>query len=124
MVYLDRNVCRSICRAPLKSGWRGERKKMITIVEVNNNNERKRFLDFPYTLYKGNPCYTPPLYSDEKLIFSKKNVYFDTCESVFFNAYDGDKVEAETKFGACTKIDLGIAKYHFEIGANKKVFDL
>lgn len=64
---------------------------MITIVEVNNNNERKRFLDFPYTLYKGNPCYTPPLYSDEKLIFSKKNVYFDTCESVFFNAYDGDK---------------------------------
>ena len=91
MVYSDRNVCRSICRAPLKSGWRGERKKMITIVEVNNNNERKRFLDFPYTLYKGNPCYTPPLYSDEKLIFSKKNVYFDTCESVFFNAYDGNK---------------------------------
>ena len=64
---------------------------MITIVKVNNRKERKRFLDFPYTLYKGNPCYTPPLYSDEKLLFSKKNVYFDTCESVFFNAYSGEK---------------------------------
>jgi len=61
---------------------------MITIVEVKNRKERKRFLDFPYSLYKGNPCYTPPLYGDEKLIFSKKNVYFDTCKSVFFNAYD------------------------------------
>lgn len=61
---------------------------MITVVEVNNKKERKRFLDFPYTLYKGNPCYTPPLYSEEKLLFSDKNVYHDTCESVFFNAYD------------------------------------
>lgn len=42
----------------------------------------------------------------------------------FYFTLIGDKVEAETKFGACTKSDLGIAKYHFEIGANKKVFDL
>lgn len=61
---------------------------MITVVEVNNKKERKRFLDFPYTLYKGNQCYTPPLYREEKLLFSDKNVYHDTCESVFFNAYD------------------------------------
>ena len=46
---------------------------------------------------------------------NQQKFYFSLC---------GDKVEAETKFGACTKIDLGIAKYHFEIGANKKVFDL
>ena len=65
--------------------------KMVEIKEVNNARERKRFLDFPYSLYKGNECYTPPLYGDEKLIFSKNNVYHDTCESVFFNAYkDGE----------------------------------
>ena len=46
---------------------------------------------------------------------NQQKFYFSLC---------GDKVEAETKFGACTKIDLGIAKYHFEIGANKKIFDL
>lgn len=61
---------------------------MINTVRVTTKKEQKRFLDFPYTLYKGNSCYTPPLYSDEKLLFSSKNVYFDTCESVFFNAYD------------------------------------
>lgn len=64
------------------------RKTMIKIVQATTKTEQKNFLDFPYSLYKGNPCYTPPLYSDEKLLFSKKNVYFDTCESVFFNAYD------------------------------------
>ena len=64
---------------------------MITIKEVDNYRERKNFLDFPNKLYKGNPCYTPPLYADEKSIFTKKNVYYDTCESVFFNAYEGKK---------------------------------
>lgn len=66
---------------------------MIKIVEVNNKREQKKFVDFPYSLYKGNPGYTPPLYGDEKLIFSvKKNVYSDTCDSVCFNAYDGEKL--------------------------------
>ena len=64
---------------------------MITIKEVDNYRERKNFLDFPNKLYKGNPCYTPPLYADEKSIFTKKNVYYDTCESSFFNAYEGKK---------------------------------
>lgn len=31
----------------------------------------------------------------------------------------GDKVLAKPKFGTCTKTDLGIAKYHFELGAGK-----
>ena len=30
----------------------------------------------------------------------------------------GDKVRATASWGAFTKVDLGIAKYHFEIGAN------
>lgn len=30
----------------------------------------------------------------------------------------GDRVHATTSWGAFTKVDLGIAKYHFEIGAN------
>lgn len=37
---------------------------------------------------------------------------------------DGDKVKAEAKPGFYTKTDLGIAKYHFEIGAGRKCFDL
>lgn len=33
---------------------------------------------------------------------------------------DGNKVSAKAGFGFYTKIDLGIAKYHFEIGSNKE----
>lgn len=31
----------------------------------------------------------------------------------------GDKVAAKAGFGPCTKIDLGIVKYHFEVGSGK-----
>ena len=42
----------------------------------------------------------------------------------FYFTLIGDRAEAKTKRGACTQIDLGIAKCHFELGANKKLFDL
>ena len=31
----------------------------------------------------------------------------------------GDKVRAKAKFGTCSKTDLGIVKYHFEVGSGK-----
>jgi nitroreductase len=37
-----------------------------------------------------------------------------------FTLLDGNVVKADTSFGFFTKIDLGIAKYHFEIGADSK----
>jgi len=37
-----------------------------------------------------------------------------------FTLLDENIVKAETSFGFFTKIDLGIAKYHFEIGADSK----
>ena len=36
----------------------------------------------------------------------------------------GDKVIAKAGKGILTDIDLGIVKYHFEIGADRKLFDL
>ena len=35
---------------------------------------------------------------------------------------DGNTVEGKAGIGFCTKTDLGIAKYHFEIGAGKENF--
>ena len=32
------------------------------------------------------------------------------------------KVQAKARFGPCSKIDLGIVKYHFEVGAGKENF--
>lgn len=66
---------------------------MIEIVEAVSPKQQKDFLTFPDRLYKGNNCYVPPLYLDEKKIFRKDYVYYDTCEAVYFNAYrDGEMV--------------------------------
>ena len=61
---------------------------MITVKAVKTKKEQKEFLDFPLKLYKNNPYYVPPLYSDEKKIFRSDYVYLDQSEAVYFNAYD------------------------------------
>ncbi|MBR3835914.1 MAG: nitroreductase [Clostridia bacterium] len=40
----------------------------------------------------------------------------------FHFTLDGNRVEAKTSFGFYSKIDLGIAKYHFEVGAGNADF--
>lgn len=66
---------------------------MVEIREAVTKKEQKAFLDFPLKLYKDNPCFVPPLYADEKKIFRKDYVYYDTSEAVYYNAYrDGSQV--------------------------------
>lgn len=45
---------------------------MIKIIEVKNRKDRKEFLNFPLRMYKDNPNFVPPLYADEKKMFTKK----------------------------------------------------
>ena len=61
---------------------------MITVKEVKTKKEQKEFINFPLKLYKDNPYFVPPLYCDEKKMFSDKFVYKDTCETIHLNAYD------------------------------------
>lgn len=66
---------------------------MVSVMEVTTKKQQRAFLDFPLALYKDCPCFVPPLYSDEKKMFRPDYVYYDTCESVFYNAYrDGRMV--------------------------------
>ncbi len=65
---------------------------MIEIREVRTTREKKEFLNLPLDMYKDNPNFVPPLYGDEKKIFSKDYVYNDTCEAVYFNAYRDGKI--------------------------------
>lgn len=60
---------------------------MIKIVEVTTKKQQKEFIDFPLKLYKGNDCFVPPLYSDEKKMFRDDFVYNDTCKTAFWLAY-------------------------------------
>lgn len=40
-----------------------------------------------------------------------------------FTLLQGDKVQAKHLLGPCAKIDLGIVKYHFELGAGDHAFE-
>ena len=72
---------------------------MFYIKKVETKKEQKLFLDFPLKLYKGNPYFVPPLYMDEKKIFSKNYVYNDTCEHVYFLCFN-DKKEVVGRISA------------------------
>lgn len=63
---------------------------MYYVKEVKTAKERRDFLNFPLKMYRDNPYFVPPLYADEKKIFNKNYVYSDTCDTVYFNAYDRD----------------------------------
>ena len=65
---------------------------MVTVIEVKTKKQQKEFLNFPLKLYKDNPNFVPPLAMDEKKIFRKDYVYYDTCEAVCYNAYRDGKI--------------------------------
>jgi len=59
---------------------------MITVKKVRTRKEQKEFLNFPLKLYRGNPCFVPPLYGDEKKIFDPGYFYYDDSEAEHFLA--------------------------------------
>lgn len=61
---------------------------MITVSEVKTAKQRKQFVNFPLKLYKNNSYFVPPLYGDEMDVFKKNYMYYDTCEAVYYLAYD------------------------------------
>ena len=65
---------------------------MIEVRQVKSWKEKRDFLNFPLKLYEDNPYFVPPLYMDEKKVFRKDYVYYDTCEAVYYNAYDDGKM--------------------------------
>ena len=65
---------------------------MIEIREVKTKKEIKQFIEFPINLYKGNPYFVPPLYSDELALFKKNYHYYEHSEAVYYNAYQDGKI--------------------------------
>ena len=65
----------------------------IQIKRVETKKDLKRFIEFHYDLYKGNPYDVPNLYSDEVNTLSKdKNAAFDFCEAEYFLALEEGKI--------------------------------
>ncbi len=65
----------------------------IILKEVKTKADLKRFVKFPFTLYKKNKFWVPPLIIDELKTLSKdKNPASDFCESKYWLAYKDDKI--------------------------------
>jgi hypothetical protein len=67
---------------------------MVTVKEITSKRELKQFVCFPFSLYKSDPYWVPPLISDEMKTLSKDvNPSFAFCEAAYFVAYkDGRMV--------------------------------
>jgi len=65
----------------------------IEIREVKSKRDLKEFVMFPFDLYRNNPCWIPPMISDEIETFNpKKNPAYEHCQASLWLAYSGDKV--------------------------------
>lgn len=64
---------------------------MLEIREVKTKKEIKDFLNLPLNMYKGNKCFVPPLYGDEKKMFKPNYMYYDQSEARCWVAYKDGK---------------------------------
>jgi hypothetical protein len=65
----------------------------IQLKEVTTKSDLKKFICFPFELYKGNKYWVPPLIFDEfKTLSKEKNPAFDFCEAKYWLAYNNNKI--------------------------------
>jgi len=61
---------------------------MITVKQITNKKDLRKFVTFPFQLYKGSKYWVPPLINDEmETLDSKKNPVFKNAEASYFLAY-------------------------------------
>ena len=66
---------------------------MVTLKEVVSKSELKKFVKFPFTLYRNSPYWVPPIIKEELETFDKtKNPAFETSDASFFLAYKNEKI--------------------------------
>jgi hypothetical protein len=60
----------------------------VILKEVESKGDLKKFIMFPFSLYKENKCWVPPLIFDEiKTLSKEKNPAFDFCDAKYWLAY-------------------------------------
>ena len=65
----------------------------LTIKEIHSRNDIKKFVKFPFSLYKNVPQWVPPFILDEyNVLSSKKNPAFEYCETKFLLVYKEGKI--------------------------------
>lgn len=66
---------------------------MITIQEAKTKKELTDYIKFPFSLYKNNKYWVPPIIADELETFDKtKNPAFENAEAYFYIAYKNNQI--------------------------------
>ncbi len=66
---------------------------MITIKEAITKKEMTQFVKFPFSLYKDNQYWVPPIIADELESFDRtKNPAFESAEAYFYLAYKNNEI--------------------------------
>ncbi len=66
---------------------------MVTIKQAKSKADLKKFVKFPFSLYKDSPYWVPPIINDELESFNPdKNPVFKSAEASFYLAYKDDKI--------------------------------
>ncbi|WP_430966331.1 GTP cyclohydrolase [Spongiimicrobium sp. 2-473A-2-J] len=64
---------------------------MVTIKEATSKSDLKKFVKFPFSLYRDSPYWVPPIIKDELETFDRdKNPVFKDADAWFFLAYKND----------------------------------
>ena len=65
----------------------------IQIREVKTKCDLKKFVKFPFSLYKGNKFWVPPIINDEvKTLMPEYNPAFEQCKAKFWIAYKNEEI--------------------------------
>jgi hypothetical protein len=92
---------------------------MFEIKEVIGSGDLKKFVDFPYRLYRGNSYWIPPIKSDEiKQLSPDSNPSFKKCKAKFWIALQNNKCVG--RIGAIINFDY-IEKTNKQIGRISRV---
>ncbi|MGD2057539.1 MAG: GNAT family N-acetyltransferase [Anaerolineales bacterium] len=65
----------------------------LRIQKVESQSDLERFIHFPWTVYKGDPYWVPPIISERKEFLSKEhNPFFEHASADYFLALRGDQL--------------------------------
>ncbi len=66
---------------------------MISVKKITTKKDLKKFVTFPFKLYKGCKYWVPPLIKDEmETLDSEKNPVFKNADASYFLAYKNGKI--------------------------------
>ena len=83
----------AVLHTPAAAGRLSPERAAIEVAALRGSRDRRRFVDFPYKLHRGDPNWVPPLRRDiQTLLDRRRNPFFDHGEAEFWLAWRGGKL--------------------------------